>query len=146
MSNDSSSELEVAGAHEIEHALRRSDTDPRAAQRAERQVAIMFVGSVLASILFVVAFVSVKSTAVVDLPLIGRIGLQNLTLGVASGLGLFLIGAGAIHWARKLMPGNEVVAIKEGDSVLYDKNAGFKLLIEGRQYLVILERDVVVVL
>jgi co-chaperonin GroES (HSP10) len=38
------------------------------------------------------------------------------------------------------------VAIKEGDSVLYDKNAGFKLLIDGRQYLVILERDVVVVL
>lgn len=42
--------------------------------------------------------------------------------------------------------GNEVVAIKEGDSVLYDRNAGFKLMIEGRPYLVILERDVVVVL
>lgn len=109
MSNDSSSEIEVAGGHEIEHALRRSDTDPRAAQRAERQVALMFGGSVLASILFVVAFVSVKSTAVVDLPLIGRIGLQNLALGLASGLGLFLIGAGAIHWARKLMSDEEIV-------------------------------------
>ncbi len=109
MSNDSSSEIEVAGAHEIEHALRRSDTDPRAAQRAERQVALMFGGSVLASILFVVAFVSVKSTALVDLPLIGRIGLQNLALGLASGLGLFLIGAGAIHWARKLMSDEEIV-------------------------------------
>ncbi|CAB4539037.1 MAG: Rieske 2Fe-2S domain-containing protein [Actinobacteria bacterium] len=109
MSNDSSSEIEVAGAHEIEHALRRSDTDPRAAQRAERQVALMFGGSVLASILFVVAFVSVKSTAIVDLPLIGRIGLQNLALGLASGLGLFLIGAGAIHWARKLMSDEEIV-------------------------------------
>lgn len=42
--------------------------------------------------------------------------------------------------------GNEVVAIKEGDSVLYDRNAGFKLMIEGHPYLVILERDVVVVL
>ena len=109
MSNDSSSEIEVAGAHEIEHELRRSDTDPRAAQRAERQVALMFGGSVLASILFVVAFVSVKSTAIVDLPLIGRIGLQNLALGLASGLGLFLIGAGAIHWARKLMSDEEIV-------------------------------------
>ena len=109
MSNDSSSEIEVAGAHEIEHELRRSDTDPRAAQRAERQVALMFGGSVLASILFVVAFVSVKSTAIADLPLIGRIGLQNLALGLASGLGLFLIGAGAIHWARKLMSDEEIV-------------------------------------
>ena len=42
--------------------------------------------------------------------------------------------------------GNEVVAINEGDNVLYDRNAGFKLMIEGRPYLVILERDVVVVL
>ena len=109
MSNDSSSEIEVAGTHEIEHALRRSDTDPRAAKRAECQVALMFGGSVLASILFVVAFVSVKSTAVVNVPLIGLIGLQNLTLGLASGLGLFLIGAGAVHWARKLMSDEEIV-------------------------------------
>ena len=28
------------------------------------------------------------------------------------GLGILLIGLGAIHWARKLMPGNEVVAMR----------------------------------
>ncbi len=35
-----------------------------------------------------------------------------MALGLSLGLGILLIGLGAIHWARKLMPGNEVVAMR----------------------------------
>ncbi len=111
MSQDTSGELEKAQEHEhaLEHVLRRTDTNPRAAQRAERQVAIMFGLSMLASIGFVAAYVGISKTASIDIPIIGSIGLLNLTLGLASGLGLFLIGAGAIHWARQLMSDEEII-------------------------------------
>ena len=56
----------------IEHKPRVTDTDPKAARRAERQVASMFA---LSMVLVVV----------------------------------FVIGAGAIQWAKKLMPDVEVV-------------------------------------
>ncbi|HAM25054.1 MAG TPA: ubiquinol-cytochrome C reductase [Actinobacteria bacterium] len=103
------------GAHgedslpEIPHVLRQTDIDPRAARRAERQVATMFGLSAVSTILFVVAFVAVKKDSVINLPVIGPIGGQNLALGMASGLALFLIGAGAIQWARKLMSDEEIV-------------------------------------
>jgi co-chaperonin GroES (HSP10) len=48
--------------------------------------------------------------------------------------------------AQVVSPGSEVQVIKEGDRVYYDKSAGFKILIDGHPYLVISERDVVVVL
>jgi len=91
------------------HELRRTDTDPVAAKRAERQVALMFAGSILATVLFIVAFVTIGLTDVINIPIIGPIGAQNLALGMALGLGLFLVGAGAIHWARKLMSDEEIV-------------------------------------
>ena len=47
--------------------------------------------------------------AVPDDATIVGIGAQNAALGATLGLALFLIGTGAIHWAKKLMPDVEIV-------------------------------------
>jgi ubiquinol-cytochrome c reductase iron-sulfur subunit len=87
------------------HTPRLTDTDPKAAKRAERQVSTMFGIAALGSIGFVVAYLA--------LPLIAgdldRLQLSNLLLGLTLGVALFLIGLGAIQWAKKLMPDVEVV-------------------------------------
>ncbi len=86
------------------HEHRRADVDPAAERRAERQVSGMFTLSALATVAFVVAFFTVPA----DASFLG-IGAQNAALGGSLGLALFLIGAGAIQWAKKLMPDVEVV-------------------------------------
>jgi ComEC/Rec2-related protein len=86
------------------HEPRLTDTDVKAAKRAERQVSVMFSVAALGSIGFVVAYLA--------LPLngdIGRLQLSNLLLGITLGGALFLIGLGAIQWAKKLMPDVEMV-------------------------------------
>lgn len=92
------------------HAERRTDVDPRAARRAERQVAAMFGLSALFTILFVVAFGWIPDDATIEVPIVGELGAVNVALGATLGLALFLVGAGAIHWARKLMSDEEIVA------------------------------------
>ncbi len=39
----------------------------------------------------------------------GKVGLQHMLLGLGMGLSLFFIGIGAVHWAKTLMPDEEVV-------------------------------------
>ncbi|MHB1066273.1 MAG: cytochrome bc1 complex Rieske iron-sulfur subunit [Candidatus Nanopelagicales bacterium] len=94
---------------DVEHRLRVADTDPKAARRAERQVASMFLLSVLFTILFVVAYVGIDKTASVYIPVLGLVGALQVALGFTLGAAVFLIGAGAIQWAKKLMPDVEVV-------------------------------------
>lgn len=93
----------------IPHELRRTDVDARAAKRAERQVAAMFGGSALMALLFVASFIGISPDYKVGLPVIGTTYLLNIAMGTTFGLAIFLIGAGAIHWAKKLMPDSEVV-------------------------------------
>jgi len=93
----------------LPHEPRRADIDPRAARRAERQVSWMFGLAILMFLLFVVAYVAVDKVTNISLPVIGTMSASNLTLGLTFGLAVFLIGAGAIHWAKKLMPDVEVV-------------------------------------
>jgi ubiquinol-cytochrome c reductase iron-sulfur subunit len=69
----------------------------------------MFGLAILLVLLFVVAYVAVDKTTIISLPVIGTMSASNLTLGLTLGLAIFLIGAGAIHWAKKLMPDVEVV-------------------------------------
>lgn len=86
------------------HEHRLTDTDPKAAKRAERQVATMFGIAALASVASAVFYLV--------LPLDGslsRLQASNLAIGLSLGLAIFLIGAGAIHWAKKLMPDVEMV-------------------------------------
>ncbi|MGB8021151.1 MAG: Rieske 2Fe-2S domain-containing protein [Candidatus Nanopelagicales bacterium] len=92
------------------HQPRRTDVDPRAARRAERQVAALFTVSAVALLAAVVAYVVIPIDADVNIPVAGSVGALHLALGVSIGVGILCIGLGAIHWARKLMPGQEVVA------------------------------------
>ncbi len=94
---------------DVAHHLRRTDTDPRAQARAVRQVSIMFILSVVMVILFIVAFIAIPRDEVITLPFVGAIGALNAAMGLTFGLAIFLIGAGAVHWAKKLMSDVEVV-------------------------------------
>ena len=94
---------------DIPHKPRATDTDPKAARRAERQVATMFLLSMLFVVLFVVAYVAIDPTAVVYIPVMGTVGASNVALGFTLGMAILLVGTGAIQWAKKLMPDVEVV-------------------------------------
>jgi ubiquinol-cytochrome c reductase iron-sulfur subunit len=87
-----------------EHVYRRTDTDPRAARRAERQVAAWFGLSFLGALLFSVAYFALPLDGDLD-----TLRWSRLLTGLGLGLALFCIGAGAIHWAKKLMPDDEIV-------------------------------------
>jgi ubiquinol-cytochrome c reductase iron-sulfur subunit len=105
-----SKDLATTGATALpEHAPRRTDIDVRAAQRAERQVAAMFGIAALSVLGFVVAYILIDAEATIYVPGAGDLGALNLAMGVSLGLALFCIGAGAIHWAKKLMPDVEEV-------------------------------------
>jgi len=93
----------------IPHKPRATDTDPRMARRAERQVTSMFLLSVLFVVLFVAAYVGIDPSTTVYIPVIGETSALNIALGVTLGAAIFLIGAGAIQWAKKLMPDVEVI-------------------------------------
>lgn len=93
----------------INHYPRQTDIDPKAAKRAERQVAGMFALSGVFTILFIVAYVAIPATARISLPLFGVTSTSNLILGLTFGLAILLIGIGAIHWAKKLMSDVELV-------------------------------------
>ena len=94
---------------DIPHRPRVADTDPKAARRAERQVASMFLLSMLFVVLFIVAYIAIDKSAAVYIPVFGVVGAMNIALGFTMGAAIFLIGAGAIQWAKKLMPDVEVV-------------------------------------
>jgi ubiquinol-cytochrome c reductase iron-sulfur subunit len=94
---------------DIPHKPRVTDIDPKAAKRAERQVASMFLLSIVFVILFVVSFVGIDKSTAIYIPVLGVVGALQVALGFTMGVAILLIGAGAIQWAKKLMPDVEVV-------------------------------------
>jgi hypothetical protein len=90
------------------HVHRLADREERAARRAERQVAILFGISMVATIIFLVAYFAIDLHAYAFVPGIGQANLSNVVLGVSLGLSLLCIGLGAVHWAKTLMPDTEV--------------------------------------
>lgn len=48
--------------------------------------------------------------------------------------------------ATVVNPGSDVTVIKEGDEIYYDKRAGYTMILNGEQFTIIGERDVVIVL
>jgi ubiquinol-cytochrome c reductase iron-sulfur subunit len=93
-----------------DHAHRRTDSDPKAEKRAERQVASLFMLSAISTIGFIYSYVGIKRDVYVFLPILGDMNLQQLMLGLCMAGGFLFIGIGAIAWARQLMPDNEVIA------------------------------------
>ena len=103
-----------AGQNEVEkfqdpglppHRLRLADTDPKAAKRAERQVALLFGTSVVGTLIFLVAYFAIDLG---DDTAIATIRLQNMLLGLGTAFAMLGIGTGIVHWAKALMPDHEV--------------------------------------
>ena len=92
------------------HVHRKADTDPKAAQRAERQVATMFLVSALGTVLLIFSFFFIPEDVFVFVPVLGNQNAHQLGLGIGMAISLFFIGLGAIHWAKTLMPDTEVIA------------------------------------
>jgi ubiquinol-cytochrome c reductase iron-sulfur subunit len=88
------------------HEPRLTDIEPVIERRAERQVAGMFGLASLLMIGFIVAF---WIFPIDDGDVVEAVRNSNLALGLTLGGALFLIGAGAIHWAKKLMSSPEVI-------------------------------------
>ena len=94
------------------HVHRKADHDPVAEKRAERQVAILFLISALGTLLFIYSYYFIKDDLFVFLPAMGSTNAHQLFLGLGLAIALFFIGAAAIHWAKTLMPDEEVIAMR----------------------------------
>ncbi len=89
------------------HEPRITDIDPKAADRAERQVSGMFGLATLLVVGSCVAYFAIPRDSILEFgPLSGNA--NNMVIGLCIGLALFLIGAGAIQWAKKLMVDEEI--------------------------------------
>jgi ubiquinol-cytochrome c reductase iron-sulfur subunit len=89
------------------HEYRITDIDPKAADRVERQVSTMFTLAGLLALASCVAYFAIPRDSVLEFgPLSGNA--NNMVIGLCIGLALFLIGAGAIQWAKKLMVDEEI--------------------------------------
>ncbi|GAA1496427.1 ubiquinol-cytochrome c reductase iron-sulfur subunit [Paeniglutamicibacter kerguelensis] len=85
------------------HRKRLADTDPRAEKRAERQVALLFIISIIGTLSFFIAyFVLGRPDS------LSEIRVQNSMLGLGTTFAMLGIGIGIVHWAKVLMPDHEV--------------------------------------
>jgi ubiquinol-cytochrome c reductase iron-sulfur subunit len=91
------------------HVPRRSDVDESAANRSAFQVVVLFSLSALASIAFLVAYYVIDPELKGSIIGIGEVNLFHVALGLTMGVSLLGIGLGAVHWAKTLMPDEEVV-------------------------------------
>jgi ubiquinol-cytochrome c reductase iron-sulfur subunit len=98
--------------------LRLADTDPKAAKRAERQVALLFGISVVGTLIFLVAYFAIDLGG--EDSTIGAIRLQNMLLGLGTAFAMLGIGTGIVHWAKALMPDHEVS--EERHAILYEED------------------------
>jgi ubiquinol-cytochrome c reductase iron-sulfur subunit len=91
------------------HTPRRADTDPLAAKKAERQVSILFLLSAAGTVLLIASYLFIPQDVFIFFPVLGSTNAHQLFLGLGMAASLFFIGMGAIHWAKTLMPDEEVV-------------------------------------
>ncbi len=98
------------------HRPRRADVDERASRRAALQVVTLFTISALGSIAFLVAYYVIDPQVKGSIIGIGEVNLFHVVLGVTMGLSLLGIGLGAVHWAKTLMPDEEVVEYRHAQA------------------------------
>ncbi len=92
------------------HTWRPTDVDASAEKRAERQVAGLFLLSMVCAVLFLVSYFAFDIGSTTDT--FAGLGASNVALGVTLGGALLLIGIGIIQWARKLMGDHEIVELR----------------------------------
>lgn len=114
-----------------EHHPRLTDVDPKAADRATRQVATLFALVPLLAIGFVVIYFAMPRDMYVDFgPL--HANAQHVGLGLTAGLAILLIGIGAIQWSRQIMANQEISderhplqsSDEDRTAIMADVNAG----------------------
>ena len=89
---------------------RVADMDPAKERAQERRVSGLFFVSIIASVVAVVVY-----TVIPIVPGdMGSVRLSNLALGLSIALGLLAVGIGAVHWARSLMEGHDLVEQRHG--------------------------------
>lgn len=93
-----------------EHRWRPTDVDPKAEKRAERQVATLFLISMVCTVLFGVAYFTLDIGE--DPTVFAGMGASTVALGLTFGLAMLLIGVGIIQYARKLMSDHEIVEMR----------------------------------
>jgi len=114
------------------HIPRGTDLSEAAAKRAEKQVAALFGLSILGTLIFIVAYFAVDIREITYIPGIGDMGRQHVLLGLGMTLALLGIGFGAVHWAKTLMPDEEVIEMRhEMRSSDKDRAAVVQVLKEG---------------
>lgn len=86
------------------HRPRQADLKPKAAKRAERQVAALFGLSVLGTVIALWAYFGLDIGE--DVTSIQQV---NTMIGIGVMLSMLGIGFGAIHWAKTLMRDHEMV-------------------------------------
>lgn len=91
------------------HRFRTTDTDPKAARNAERQVSTIFLLSFIGTVVFLVGYFALP---IEDDKSFGRLQLSTLVLGLGLGFAIFCIGIGLVHWAKTLMPDHEQVELR----------------------------------
>jgi ubiquinol-cytochrome c reductase iron-sulfur subunit len=107
------------------HVHRRADEDEKYAKKAETQVAILFILSALGTLLLIASYVFIPTDSFIFIPVMGETNAHQLFLGLGMAIALFCIGAGAIHWAKTLMPDEEVIAERHEFRSSYEDRAEF---------------------
>jgi ubiquinol-cytochrome c reductase iron-sulfur subunit len=106
--------------------LRLADTDPKAAKRAERQVALLFGISVVGTLIFLVAYFAIDLGG--EESSISTIRLQNMLLGLGTAFAMLGIGTGIVHWAKALMPDHEVSEERHAIRYEEDRQAAVRIV------------------
>ena len=114
------------------HVHRAADTDPKAAKKAERQVAILFLLSALGTVLLIYTFFFISEDTFIYFPVLGNTNADQLFLGLGLAASLFFIGMGAIQWARTLMPDEEVIAERHEFRSADEDRADFVATVKDR--------------
>jgi quinol---cytochrome c reductase iron-sulfur subunit len=92
------------------HQHRMADTDEKAAKRAERQVSALFLLSIIGTLVVMVSYFAVQLHDDIGFQAyLEKLRLSNQLLGIGLAVALLGIGAGAVHWAKTLMPDEERV-------------------------------------
>jgi len=90
------------------HRLRVTDTDPKAAKRAERIIVALFYVSVVGSVFAMAAYFAFPIRPN-DL---GSVRLNNVFIGIGLSFALLAVGIAAVHWGKVLMVDHEGIDIR----------------------------------
>jgi len=78
-----------------EHLHRKTDVDPLAAKKAERQVSILFLFSVIGTLLFIYSYIWIPQDQLIFLPIFGTTNAHQLFLGLGLAMALFFYWHGS---------------------------------------------------